>query len=150
MIAISPSADAASGPLAWAMDRARTVPMRIELIRVIRSEDERPAALSALEQARRSFRNEPLHPLVTTTVGVGRAPRVLAEQARRADLLVLGMRQDGSRSRLTHRVVRALLTDPPTTVVVVDDAWGPTGRGAVIVGAADDGSSDDALVVAAR
>ncbi|WP_426319603.1 universal stress protein [Microbacterium sp. E-13] len=112
------------------------------------SDDSRAAAL--LRAAERRLHDlAPASPVESHQV-TGRMPGALIEDAREADILVIGVhRSRPVRSTLTGLLPAHLAAHVETPLCLVPDTWEPNNR-PVTVGVDDDTSSDNALVFAAR
>lgn len=143
----------------WALDRARTVPLSLELTTVIElgwtpagehDDDFRPAYERALSEASLHVRQAAPSLKSTTVVRRGRPVDELARASAAADILVIGTNKTGVLAGAVYGTLPLRLaahTRCPVVVVPLD--WEPR-EGHVVAGMEDDGTADVALDFAAR
>jgi nucleotide-binding universal stress UspA family protein len=137
--------------LDWVAERAAHRRTRVEIVMiggtVLREEPGRDAGLS---RAERRLRDRAHDAEVDAFRFSGRMPAALLEQARTADLLVVGShRGHPVWSSLTGWMPLRIASQSRTPVAVVPDDWEAT-AGKVVVGLDDDDSSAAAVDFAAR
>ncbi|MEO8093606.1 MAG: universal stress protein, partial [Pseudolysinimonas sp.] len=135
----------------WVIERAQTVPMQVTLFTAFDMLVNDPVAGQGVLA---TTRDRILASAPGVEVEVEIADRSilegLVERTADADLLVIGSHpRRRVRSVLTGAIPAALVTRSHCATVVVPDDWAP-GRSTIVLGAADDDSSDAATVWAAR
>lgn len=135
----------------WVIERARHAPLHVTLYSAFDMLASDPLADDEL-LARTAARITSAVPgTVVETVNEDRSIiEGLVERSGDADLLVIGSHPHRRvRSILTGALPSAIVTRAHCATIVVPDDWEPS-RGRVILGVADDGSSDSATAFAAR
>jgi len=150
---------ASSAALAWVIDRARTVEMAIELTTIINAESERqpdgqPGSsvqrTTALEEATELLRAALPRVAVTPRARWGSPNEAVLDASRRSDLVVIGTHGTTTVAGVTHATLPLKIAGRSAcTTVVVPVGWKPQ-SGPVVVGWADDPTSDTALAFGAR
>ncbi len=141
---------AAQSALAWVADRATRGRAKVELVTVMNMLfSDYIAAEDALEDGARQLRE--LSGLEVDTHSLdGSMPNALIEDARRADLLVLGItRTRPVRTALKGWIPARAAARATMPTVLVPEGWRPNEH-AVMVGVDDDDSSDAAILFGAR
>lgn len=144
----SPAAKAA---VAWVADRATRGRTKVELVTVTRTVlGDGVATEDALEEGARTLRNR----VKTVEVDIrsldGSMPNALIEDARAADLLVLGVTQGHPvRTALRGWIPAKAAARAKVPTVLVPEGWTPNEH-PVMVGVDDDPSSDAAIRYGAR
>ncbi len=135
----------------WVIERAKTIPMQVKLFTAFDMLVNDPVAGRGVLEATRD-RIAAGAPGVELELEVADRSILegLVERSADADLLVIGSHPHRRvRSVLTGAVPSALVTRSHCATVVVPDDWAP-GRSTMVLGAADDDSSDAATVWAAH
>lgn len=144
----SPAAKAA---LAWVADRATRGRTTVELVTVTNMLlSDYVAAEDALDKGARTLRNLVKGVKVDAHSVDGTMPNSLIEDARSADLLVLGVTQSRPvRTALRGWIPAKAAARAKVPTVLVPEGWTPSEH-PVMVGVDDDPSSDAAIVYGAR
>lgn len=149
-----PASDSA---LAWALDRAKSSDVALEITSVVEivptagaPVDNRQAYQDAVDSAVDRAQSAAPGLAITSTLRTGNPAHALIAASRRADLLVIGSNRTGALTGIVHGTLPLRVagrSECPT--VVVPAGWKPGGRG-VVVGWDDDGTADVAVEFAAK
>lgn len=150
---------ASHAALGWVIDRATTVELALEITAVVGSDHDRVGESEAESRApyedallaAKARATAALPALaVTTKIRRGHPQEALIAASRHADLLVVGTRKASPAEALGYATLPLKLAGRAECVtVVVPIDWAPS-TGRVVVGWADDETSDAALDFAAR
>lgn len=150
-----PASDAA---LAWVLERAKTVPMRLEITTISGLDAELPegaetgfhtAAEAALLTAQSTAKAALPDLEVTATMRAGIPQEELVRASHKADLLVVGTNKTSTVAGLTHGTLPLKVAgQAECTTVVVPVGW-QAGHGDVVAGWSDDPTAEAALDFAA-
>lgn len=143
--------EASDAAVRWVGDRARLRDLVVDITTVIPMDEravEHPRHEAALRAAREVLQETPARRLVDHTRH-GDIVEELVAASREADLLVVGTNRTSGVASLLHLTVPLQLAGKVVCpLVVVPAGWEPQ-SGPVVVGWQDDGSSDEAVTMAA-
>jgi len=149
---------ASRAALAWAIHRARTVKLYLEITAVVGLDADLPGGdesayrtplEDALEEARAAVRAEAPHVAVTTKLRHGVPHEALIRASLHCDLLVIGTNKTSPVAGIVHGTLPLKVAGRSECItVVVPFDWEPS-EGAVVAGWVDDPTAEDALDFAA-
>ncbi len=144
--------------LAWVIDRANTVPLRLEITSVVGLEFDFPAGADndfrgpherAVDDAQNTVKAQLPDLVVSTKIRHGIAHEALVLASQHADILVIGTNKTSPIAGIMHGTLSLKVAGQSECItVVVPVDWKPS-QGSVVAGWADDPTADAAVDFAA-